>query len=108
VNAESRLALQRRVVPIARRPNAPNASPPSGPAAPSAASSSASRAPTGRTNPSPSAGAGVGRGHLAGYWLHLDVDVLDPGHLPAVDSPEPGGLSPEELTALLAALAPAA
>ncbi|HTE70353.1 MAG TPA: arginase family protein [Actinomycetes bacterium] len=50
----------------------------------------------------------VGRGHLAGYWLHLDVDVLDPEHLPAVDSPDPGGLGPKELTALLAALAPAA
>jgi arginase len=50
----------------------------------------------------------VGRGHLAGYWLHLDVDVLDPEHLPAVDSADPGGLDPKELTALLAALAPAA
>lgn len=50
----------------------------------------------------------VGQGHLAGYWLHLDVDVLDPEHLPAVDSPDPGGLGPKELTALLAALAPAA
>jgi len=50
----------------------------------------------------------VGQGHLAGYWLHLDVDVLDPEHLPAVDSPDPGGLDPKELTALLAALAPAA
>jgi arginase len=50
----------------------------------------------------------VGRGHLAGYWLHLDVDVLDPEHLPAVDSPDPGGLDPKELAALLAALSPAA
>jgi arginase len=50
----------------------------------------------------------VGAGHLSGYWLHLDVDVLDPEHLPAVDSPSPGGLSPEELTTLLSALAPAA
>ena len=50
----------------------------------------------------------VGADHLAGYWLHLDVDVLDPSHMPAVDSPDPGGLSPEELTTVLAALAPAA
>jgi arginase len=50
----------------------------------------------------------VGRGHLAGYWLHLDVDVLDPEHLPAVDSPDPGGLDPKELAELLAALSPAA
>ena len=42
---------------------------------------------------------------LDGYWLHLDVDVLDPEYLPAVDSPDPGGLNPDELTALLGALA---
>lgn len=46
--------------------------------------------------------------HPGGYWLHVDVDVLDPEHLPAVDSPDPGGLDPDDLTALLAALAPAA
>lgn len=41
-----------------------------------------------------------------GYWLHIDVDVLDPAHMPAVDSPDPGGLNPDELIALLRALAP--
>ena len=46
--------------------------------------------------------------HSTGYWLHLDVDVLDPDHMPAVDSPDPDGLDPDELTALLRALAPAA
>jgi len=46
--------------------------------------------------------------HLDGYWLHVDVDVLDPEHLPAVDSPDPGGLEPAELADLLAALAPTA
>lgn len=46
--------------------------------------------------------------HLSGYWLHLDVDVLDPEHMPAMDSPDAGGSSPEELTTLLAALAPTA
>jgi arginase len=50
----------------------------------------------------------VAASHLSGFWLHLDVDVLDPEHLPAVDSPDPGGLSPEELTTLLATLAPGA
>jgi arginase len=50
----------------------------------------------------------AGTAHLTGYWLHLDVDVLDPEHMPAVDSPDSGGLSPDELTALLIALAPAA
>ena len=45
---------------------------------------------------------------LAGYWIHLDVDVLDPAVLPAVDSPDPGGLTAEELTTLLELLAPGA
>ncbi|MCC3301797.1 arginase family protein [Arthrobacter sp. zg-Y895] len=49
----------------------------------------------------------AGRGSN-GYWLHIDVDVLDPAYLPAVDSPDPGGLTPEELTELLQALAPGA
>ncbi|MEU1014483.1 arginase family protein [Streptomyces sp. NPDC005900] len=38
---------------------------------------------------------------LDGYWVHLDADVLDPTVMPAVDSPDPGGLHPEELLALL-------
>jgi arginase len=37
-----------------------------------------------------------------------DDDELDPTYLPAVDTPDPGGLSPEQLTALLQALAPRA
>lgn len=41
-----------------------------------------------------------------GYWLQVDVDVLDPGVMPAVDSPDPGGFSAEGLTSLLAHLAP--
>ncbi|MCS3842606.1 arginase family protein [Microbacterium sp. AK031] len=43
-----------------------------------------------------------------GFWLHVDVDVLDPEHMPAVDSPDPGGLAPDELIALLRGLAPRA
>jgi Arginase family len=45
----------------------------------------------------------TGRGTelLTDLWIHLDVDVVDPGLLPAVDSPEPGGLTWEELEALL-------
>jgi arginase len=50
----------------------------------------------------------AGRAGLDGYWIHLDVDILDPGVMPAVDSPDPGGLSAAELTGLLAALAPRA
>jgi arginase len=45
---------------------------------------------------------------LSGYWLHVDVDVLDPSVMPAVDSPDPGGLSAEQLAALLDTLAPGA
>jgi arginase len=29
-----------------------------------------------------------------GYWLHLDVDILDPEVMPAVDSPDPGAWTP--------------
>lgn len=38
---------------------------------------------------------------LGGFWVHLDADVLDPSVMPAVDTPEPDGLLPHELTALL-------
>jgi arginase len=48
----------------------------------------------------------VGAAQLDGCWVHVDVDMLDPEYLPAVDSPDPGGLNPEELTRLLTALAP--
>ncbi|MGA7922658.1 MAG: arginase family protein [Thermoplasmata archaeon] len=41
----------------------------------------------------------------AGYWIHLDVDVLDPEVMPAVDAPSPGGLSWEELGTLIRELA---
>lgn len=43
-----------------------------------------------------------------GYWLQLDVDVLDPTTMPAVDSPDPGGLDAVQLIDLLRRLAPAA
>ena len=36
-----------------------------------------------------------------GFWIHLDVDVLDPSIMPAVDSPDPGGLNYPELISLL-------
>ncbi|MEV0169954.1 arginase family protein [Streptomyces sp. NPDC050803] len=41
---------------------------------------------------------------VAGFWVHLDADVLDPSVMPAVDSPDPDGLLPEELFALLGPL----
>ncbi|WP_025618359.1 arginase family protein [Salinispora cortesiana] len=42
--------------------------------------------------------------HCAGYWLHVDVDVLDPAVMPAVDAPDPGGIAFAELESLLAGL----
>lgn len=38
---------------------------------------------------------------LDGFWIHLDVDVLDDAVMPAVDTREAGGLSYAELVALL-------
>lgn len=35
---------------------------------------------------------------VRGFWIHLDVDILNPVVMPAVDSPEPGELTPDELT----------
>ncbi|HEX5598413.1 MAG TPA: arginase family protein [Micromonosporaceae bacterium] len=40
----------------------------------------------------------------AGYWLHIDVDVLDPAVMPAVDAPDPGGIAFAELELLVAGL----
>lgn len=39
-----------------------------------------------------------------GFWVHLDADVLDPSVMPAVDSPDPDGLLPDELAPLLRTL----
>jgi arginase len=41
---------------------------------------------------------------LRGFWIHLDVDVLNPVAMPAVDSPEPGGPMPPALVELLTPL----
>jgi arginase len=43
-------------------------------------------------------------GNCLGYWVHLDVDVLDPAVMPAVDAPDPGGIAYAELELLLAGL----
>jgi arginase len=40
----------------------------------------------------------------AGFFIHLDVDVLDSSVMPAVDSPMPGGMTHNELARLLRAL----
>jgi arginase len=42
--------------------------------------------------------------HLAeldGFCVHLDVDILDANVMPAVDSPDPGGIDHDQLRALL-------
>ena len=44
------------------------------------------------------------RDQLDGFWVHLDVDILDASVMPAVDSPEPGGLDHAQLRALLTPL----
>ncbi|AHH93988.1 arginase family protein [Kutzneria viridogrisea] len=41
---------------------------------------------------------------LDGFWVHLDVDILDPSVMPAVDAPDPGGLEHAELAELLTGL----
>lgn len=43
-----------------------------------------------------------------GFWLQVDVDVLDPEYMPAVDSPDSGGIEPDDLVRLLETLAPRA
>src|SRR5690242_11161773 len=40
----------------------------------------------------------------AGYWVHVDMDVLDPAVMPAVDAPTAGGIAFPELEILLAGL----
>jgi arginase len=51
-----------------------------------------------------SALAHLDRDDLDGFWLHLDADVLDPDVMPAVDSPDPGGLRLDELAPVLVQL----
>ena len=38
---------------------------------------------------------------LDGFWVHLDVDILDAAIMPAVDSPDPGSIDHRQLQALL-------
>ncbi|MBC8076205.1 MAG: arginase family protein, partial [Chloroflexales bacterium] len=64
-------------------------------------------ATTCRTGPATAAASALARltrHGLAGYWVHLDVDVLDPTVMPAVDSPDPGGLDWPDLRGLLGPL----
>lgn len=44
------------------------------------------------------------RSDLTGFWIHLDVDVLHQSVMSAVDSPNPGGLTFEQLTSMLGVL----
>ncbi|MGI8821069.1 MAG: arginase family protein [Chthoniobacterales bacterium] len=44
------------------------------------------------------------RDDLEGFWVHVDADVLHQSVMPAVDSPNPGGLTFGQLTSLLGVL----
>ena len=44
------------------------------------------------------------RSHGCGFGLSIDLDALDPIALPAVTCPEPGGIAPAELAAILPTL----
>ncbi len=46
----------------------------------------------------------LGHGRVAGFWIHLDADVLDDAAMPAVDYRLPGGLSAAELSVILRTL----
>jgi arginase len=46
----------------------------------------------------------VSRKDLAGFWIHLDADVLHQSVNPAVDSPNPGGITFSQLSELLGVL----
>jgi arginase len=41
---------------------------------------------------------------VRGFWIQLDADAINPAAMPAVDSPEPGGLMPDELIRMLTPL----
>lgn len=43
---------------------------------------------------------------LAGIWLQLDIDILDPRIMPAVDGPDPDGIDWSQVEALLLILLP--
>ncbi len=60
--------------------------------------------PSGGAATAAAALARLGRAEVAGFWIHVDADVLDPLVMPAVDSPEPGGPGIDELVALVAPL----
>ena len=47
----------------------------------------------------------VAQPEIQGFWIHFDADVLDPSVMPAVDSPEPGGIGLDQVTDLLSRLA---
>ncbi len=58
----------------------------------------------GATRAAEAAVRALSRNDVAGFWVHLDADVLDDAVMPAVDYRLPGGLSFEELSAVLRSL----
>ncbi|MGP3931378.1 arginase family protein [Nonomuraea sp. KM88] len=58
------------------------------------------------SSPGTAAGATAGDSHgAAAVYVHIDVDVLDPQVFASVGSPAPGGLHPDQLLALVGAIA---
>jgi arginase len=43
-------------------------------------------------------------GEPRGFWIHLDADIINPTVMPAVDSPEPGGPTINQVVELLTPL----
>jgi arginase len=62
------------------------------------------RADLGASRAAGAAVRALARDELAGFWVHLDADVLDDALMPAVDYRLAGGLSFEELSAVLRSL----
>jgi arginase len=46
----------------------------------------------------------VTRSPIAGFWIHLDADAIDPQEMPAVDSPVAGGPTIDEVVELVTPL----
>lgn len=42
--------------------------------------------------------------HTQGFWIHVNLDVIDPAEMPAVDCPEPDGPSFSVMTPMLRGL----
>jgi arginase len=85
-----------------RRP-APDDKSPAGPQQPMAAFSLSSIRQQGIAQSARTAVAHLESAPTKGFWIHVDMDVLATEWMSAVDSPEPGGMTPHELSTVLKA-----